>query len=252
MDTFDIQSLRKSLKGDLWEVWETLDTDQRKGIPRPPVEEPAPEEARRFQLISPDDFTVGSMPLIDAIRGRRSQRDYTGERLSLEELSFILWATQGVSKILGGGQTVLRTVPSAGARHPFETYLLINQVADLPEGLYRYLSVTHELCFLDDREDLVERASGASYDQYVRDSAVVLIWAVVPYRTEWRYGPLAHKIIAQDSGHMCQNLYLACEALGVGTCAIGAYQQAKMDDLIGVDGKDIFTIYLASVGRVSA
>ncbi len=128
---------------------------------------------------------------------------------------------------------------------------MINQVAALPEGLYRYLSVSHELCLLDDREDLVERAYGASYDQYVSDSAVVLIWAVVPYRTEWRYGPLAHKIIAQDSGHMCQNLYLACEALGIGTCAIGAYRQAEMDDLIGVDGQDVFTIYLATVGRVS-
>jgi SagB-type dehydrogenase family enzyme len=250
MDTFDMQALRKFLKGDLWESWGNLDTDQRLGIPRPPVEEPAPEEAQRYSLVPPEDFTVGTMPLIETIRRRRSQRDYTGEPLTFEELSFILWATQGVSRILGGGQTVLRTVPSAGARHPFESYLLINQVADLPDGLYRYLSVSHELCFLDDREDLVERAYGASYDQYVQDCAVVFIWAAIPYRTEWRYGPLAHKMVAVDAGHMCQNLYLACEALGVGACAIGAYRQAEMDDLIGVDGQEVFSIYLATVGRV--
>ncbi len=67
MDTFDIQGLRNYLKGDLWEAWENLDTDQRMGIPRPPVEEPAPEDAPRFSLISPDEFTVGEMALIDAI-----------------------------------------------------------------------------------------------------------------------------------------------------------------------------------------
>ena len=252
MKTFDLQAHRNFLKADLWEIWENLETDQQIGIPRPALEEPAPENTLRYPLIPPEEFTLGQMPLVDAIRNRRSQRDYTGEPINLEELSFILWATQGVSRILGGGQTVLRTVPSAGARHPFETYLLINQVADLPAGLYRYLSVSHELCFLDDREDLVDRAYGASFDQYVRESAVVLIWAAIPYRTEWRYGPLAHKMIAVDAGHVCQNLYLACEAVGLGACAIGAYRQAAMDDLIGVDGQEIFSIYLATVGRVGS
>ena len=250
MEPFDLQAYRDFLKGDLWEAWENLDTDQQLGIPRPVVEEPAPEGSQRYALVSPEEFSVGNMTVMEAIQNRRSQRDYTGEPISLEELAFILWATQGVSRILGGGQTVLRTVPSAGARHPFETYLLINQVADLRPGLYRYLSVSHELCFLDDQEDLGERAYGASFDQYVRECAVVLIWAAIPYRTEWRYGPLALKMIAIEAGHVCQNLYMACEALGLGACAIGAYRQAEMDELIGVDGKDIFSIYLATVGRV--
>jgi SagB-type dehydrogenase family enzyme len=89
-----------------------------------------------------------------------------------------------------------------------------------------------------------------TYEQYVFESAVVFIWSAIPYRAEWRYGPLAHKMIAQDSGHLCQNLYLACGSIGLGTCAIGAYNQQIMDDVLGLDGTDEFTIYAATVGKI--
>ena len=65
---------------------------------------------------------------------------------------------------------------------------------------------------------------------------------------EWRYDIAAHKVIAIDVGHVCQNLYLACEAIESGTCAMAAYDQKKMDALLRIDGQDEFTIYLASVG----
>jgi nitroreductase len=59
-----------------------------------------------------------------------------------------------------------------------------------------------------------------------------------------------HKLIALDAGHVCQNLYLAVEAIGAGTCAIDAYDQDKMDALLGVDGKDGFAIHVAPVGKI--
>jgi SagB-type dehydrogenase family enzyme len=67
---------------------------------------------------------------------------------------------------------------------------------------------------------------------------------------EWRYGLAAHKVIALDAGHVCQNLYLACEAIGAGTCAIGAYDQDALDALLEVDGRDEFAVYLAPVGKI--
>jgi len=70
-----------------------------------------------------------------------------------------------------------------------------------------------------------------------------------PHRMEWRYGLAAHKVIAIDAGHVCQNLYLACEAIGAATCAIAAYDQGEIDKLLRIDGQDEFTIYLASVGK---
>jgi nitroreductase len=78
----------------------------------------------------------------------------------------------------------------------------------------------------------------------------VFVWTTIPYRTEWRYSIVAHKMIAQESGHVCQNLYLACEAIGAGACAI-TYDQAKIDAILGVDGKDEFAIYVAPVGKVT-
>jgi len=79
---------------------------------------------------------------------------------------------------------------------------------------------------------------------------VVFIWTAVPYRTEWRYGPVSPKLVALDAGHACQNLYLAVEAIGAGTCAIGAYDQELSDAMCGVDGRDEFVVYMAPVGRL--
>jgi SagB-type dehydrogenase family enzyme len=240
------------LKSDQWDRWDDLQTDQRKGVPAPPVQKPPAEDAPRVDLPAPADLTVGTMPLIDAIRQRRSRRKYTSEPLSQEELSFLLWATQGVSKVVGWTETrhVFRTVPSGGNRQPFETYLLVNRVENIEPGLYRYLPLEHQLVLLSTDADLVDRIHEGTYDQYVKGSAVTFAWTAIPYRTAWRYSILSPKIIAQDSGHLCQNLYLACEAIGAGTCAIGAYDQAKMDAALGVDGEHEFTVYVAPVGMI--
>jgi SagB-type dehydrogenase family enzyme len=151
--------------------------------------------------------------------------------------------------VLYDGVVTLRTVPSAGARHPFETYLLVNHVAGLQAGVYRYLSFEHKLCFLYPDPKIGQKIALAC-DNFARNSAVVFVWTAIPYRTEWRYGVISPKLIALDAGHVCQNLYLACEAIGVGTCAVGAYNQKEMDKMIGVDGEEEFTVYTAPVGKI--
>lgn len=241
---------REFLKAYLWEEWDELETDQKNNVPHPKAQKAIPEDAPLINLIPPDEFAVGNLSVLDAIGRRRSRRNYSSKPISLEGLSYLLWATQGVTDLRRDGRSLLRTVPSAGARHPFETYLLVNNVTSVEPGLYRYLGVEHKLCFLYYDPEIIENFYLATYEQYVDQSAVVFSWTAIPYRTEWRYGPLAHKMIAQDSGHMCQNLYLACESLGIGTCAIGAYDQKMMDDLLRVDGEDEFTIYVATVGQV--
>lgn len=239
---------RRFLKSDLWDKWRTLETDQRKGVPAPPPQKPFAEDAELIDLIAPNDLKVGKMPLIEAIKGRRSHRKYTNEALTLEELSFLLWATQGTQRVVG--HNVLRTVPSGGARHPFETYLLVNKVNRIEPGLYRYLPLNHKLCFISADSVLSEKIHDACFNQYVNNSAVTFIWTVIPYRTEWRYSILSPKIIALDAGHLCQNLYLASESIGVGACAIGAYDQEKMDRILSLDGKEEFAIYVTTIGKI--
>lgn len=244
----EIEKYRRFLKSDLWSRWDGIETDQRKGIAPPPVQKACEEGSAFVDLVARSEMTSGRMPLVEAIEKRRSRRKFTGGELSLEELSFLCWATQGLRGVLRDGAVTLRTVPSAGARHPFETYLLVNNVAGVAPGLYRYLPVDHRLVLESDDGSLVGDIDEACFGQFITTSSVVFIWTVVPYRTEWRYDILSHKVIALDAGHVCQNLYLAAEAIGAGTCAIGAYDQEKLDAALPVDGTEEFAIYVAPVG----
>jgi SagB-type dehydrogenase family enzyme len=110
--------------------------------------------------------------------------------------------------------------------------------------------VEHELAVEYRRDGLGELVKEACLGQaFVTQAAAVWIWTTIPYRMEWRYDRAAHKVIAIDAGHVCQNLYLACEAIGAGTCAIAAYNQDTMDRLLRLDGREEFVIYLAPVGK---
>ena len=225
-------------------------TAQNRGVAPPLLEKPIPAEAQRIDLVHADnlrDITV--MDVFTAIANRRSRRAFSSNALTLKELSFLLWATQGIRKIAASG-TAFRVVPSAGCRHALETYLCVFNVAGLQEGIYRYLPVEHQLLLVSQSADLSSRLSEAALDQdFVGKSSVTFIWTAIPYRMEWRYDIAAHKVIALDAGHVCQNLYTACEAIHAATCAVAAYHQELMDNLLGVDGIEEFAIYLAPVGK---
>ena len=176
--------------------------------------------------------------------------------MSLLQLSFLLWATQGIKSIRGKSYATIRTAPCGGARHPFETYLLVRQVEGLLPGAYHYLPMTHQLELLspmEDREALADLMDLSLCGQrWAAKGNVVFYWSFVPYRSEWRYGIYAHRMIMADMGHVGENLYLACAALGLGTCGIGAYDQKLCDKTFGLDGEEEFTIYTQSVGTVKA
>jgi len=247
-----IKQHREFLKDTLRKDYDFSQTDQHRGVPAPPVEKPFDPDARRVPLLSPAEFKsiIKKTELFSAIVGRESRRHYLQKALSPAELSFLLYSTQGVRHVPNPSVS-LRTVPSAGARHSFETYILMKNVEGVKPGLYRYLPLEHELVFLGDIQNMDMRISLACFGQhFVGEGAVTFVWTTIPYRMEWRYGPLAHRVILIDVGHVCQNLYLACEAIGTGTCGVAAYDQQEVDALIGVDGEEEFTVYLAPVGKV--
>lgn len=249
------------LKGDEWTELDKYETELQKGAPRPDVEKPIPDGAVLVDLVAPEDFKVGQAPLAEVIANRKSQRYFTDESLTLEELSFLLWATQGIREISDDGERYFRNVPSGGNRHPIETYLSIHRVEGVKVGLYRYLPIEHKLLLLKDDPDIAAKTAKGGRDQtrkgpdgepfhFQRDSAVFFIWTAIPYRTMWRYSVVGPKMVAIDAGHICQNLYLAAGAIGAGTVACGAIDRKTMDQVLGVDGENEFTLYMAPVGKL--
>ena len=240
---------RDFFKADGWDDRASWESDQQKELPQPPFQKEISDGAELFDLPSPDSINLGKSELLKIINQRRSRRKFTDEILTLEELSYLLWITQGVQEVKPG--RTLRTVPSGGARHAFETYLFINRVDSLESGIYRYLPLDHRLCLIYRDDNLVNEVNDACLGQtFVGSGAVVFFWTTIAYRAEWRYGHLSHKMIAIDSGHVCQNLYLGAESIGGGTVAIGAYSQERVDLLLKVDGEDEFCVYLAPVGKI--
>lgn len=248
-----MEELRGALKNPPTQVLRAAtSSDQQRGIEPPPLEKEIPEGARRIGLVPIDQLQCESVSLHQAIADRKSHRRFTDESLSLEELSYLLWATQGIREIHPERVHAFRTVPSGGCRHPFETYLFVQRVDGVESGLWRYSALEHALVQVwDDAPAGSPTVGEACYGQkWVDDAAVTFAWTAIPYRTVWRYGADSPKDILLSCGHICQNLYLASESIGAGTCAIVSYDQALLDSLLGVDGMDEMTLYVAPVGKV--
>jgi SagB-type dehydrogenase family enzyme len=252
MDSFQELMIknREFLKDSIRKSVDFSKTDQNNGMNAPPIQKPYPKNADLIDLVVEEDWeNIFDIPLARAVKNRKSRRNYVRDPLSLEELSFLLWASQGVRLV--EGNNTYRNVPSAGCRHSMETYMAVFNVTGLESGVYRYLPLSHQLILEFKDNELEQNLVNAAFgQQFAGLSAVTFIWTSIPNRMEWRYGPVSHKVIAMDAGHAVQNIYLACEAIDAGTCAIGAYDQELVDKLLDLDGVDEFVIYLAPVGKL--
>ena len=225
-------------------------SDQMKGLPAPPLEKAAPHDAVLITLPKPDHIPVPALDLRAAIESRRSVRRYRRDPLTLPELAYLLWCTQGIVHIEPPYFT-LRNVPFAGGRHAFETYLLINRVEGVDPGLYRYLAFSHSLIAVDTGAGAADRVMAACLGQaFVRSSAVTFLWSCAIYRMAWRYSERSYRLVHLDAGHVGQNLYLAALQIGCGVCAIGAFDDELMANLLEIDGENEFILYCAAAGKM--
>jgi len=224
-------------------------SDQVMNLPQPPLALPAEEGKPIHDLPDPKGIKVNPVDLSEAINNRVSVRAYSEEPLSLDELSYVLWSTQGVKEVTKRPAT-LRTVPSAGSRHCFETYVLVNRVEGLEPGLYRFIAVDHKLQEIDMSDEIAERVTQGCFGQrFVLSSAITLILTAVRYRMMWRYTERGYRYMHIDAGHVMQNLYLCAEALNSGVCAIAAFYDDQINEILGVDGEEQFTVYVGALGK---
>ena len=243
---------RSILKSNFLE-FKHIKTDKIKGLPKPPIVKPFTASSILIDLPKVSQDVVKSENIYECIKNRRSTRFYSQDSLSLEELSYLLWATQGITDTNKAGLT-LRTVPCSGATHTFETYLFIMRVEGIKQGIYRYLPLEHKLLFMLELDEIDNKIDAITLDQpfvpnFAKKAAVVFAWSTIPYRSEWKYDISAHKKILIDIGHVSQNLYLASESIDSGACAIGIYDQNLIDEVLGLDGDEEFVLFLGAVGK---
>lgn len=222
---------------------------QDSGIPQPPLELAPPEGAKLLALPPVAKINMPAVDLRLAMESRVSVRSYSNQAVMLDELSCLLWLTQGVRRVSTRPVT-LRNPPSAGGRHAFETYLVINRVKEVPPGLYRYAALEHALLEINLSPDVNDRITHACLNQQqVASCAVTFLWTAVVERMYWRYTERGYRYLLMDAGHVCQNLYLAAEALGCGVCALGAFDDDVLNSILGVDGETQFVVYGGTLGK---
>ena len=191
----------------------------------------------------PEVRLTGNVSLEETLLNRRSVRQYTGEALTLEEVSQLLWAAQGITSECGG-----RTAPSAGALYPLEVYLVAGNVESLAPGIYKYINDGHELAIVSDEDVREELADAAPDKTTVLAGAIDIVISAVYERTTSKYGDRGVRYVHMEAGHAAQNIYLQATALGLGTVTIGAFADELVKDVLSMPGEEA-PLYIIPVGR---
>lgn len=201
-------------------------------------------DSKKIQL--PLSKPTKNLSLDATLRKRKSIRNFSQKSLGIEQLSYILWASTGIQRKEDGFE--FRTVPSAGALYPIETYLVINRTDKLKKGVYHYSVKSHCLEELKLGDFGRPSALAALGQKMCLEAAVVFIWTAIFNRSKWKYQQRAYRYIYLDAGHIAQNVALASTSLGLGSCQIGALFDDEVNNIIGVDGAEESVIYMSVAG----
>jgi SagB-type dehydrogenase family enzyme len=194
----------------------------------------------------PPAVMKGSISVEEAIARRRSIRHYSPRSLSLESLSQIIWAAQGITQQDGE----FRTAPSAGAIYPLEVYVVVRKdgVDGLHEGVYHYHPKGHLLSLVRDGDFSAGLEKATWGQEIVKEAAATIVIAGVLSRTAEKYGKRGAPYMFQESGHAAQNVFLQATALGIGTVVMGAFGETAVRRVLGV-GANERPLYVQPIGR---
>ncbi len=187
------------------------------------------------------------MPLEEALRKRRSLRDFSKNPLNLNELSQLLFAAQGITGRMHG--TPLRTAPSAGALYPIEIYLVVNRVVDLDSGIYHYALRDHALELMELGDFTDEISTAGLKQEMLGQAGVTFILSAIFDRTRSKYGERGFRYVYMEAGHISQNIALQAVSLGLGSVPVGAFLDEKVNRLINNNGVKEAVVYLHAVGK---
>lgn len=195
----------------------------------------------------PTPVASGDADIWRTLQQRRSSRLYKVEQhIAIQDLSCLLWATQGATA--KWGDFIFRTAPSAGGLYPIETYISVRSVESLMPGIYHFRPKDFDLEFIKEGDYSIMLARAALDQAIAANAQMTFVWSALAGRSKWKYRQRAYRYIYLDAGHICQNLYLAAEALGLGVCAIGAFYDDLVNRIVELDGTEETAVYMATVG----
>ena len=209
-------------------------------------------EEPQLTYILPSPKTDGNISVEKALTTRRSHRRFQNKAITAEQLSQILWAAYGVTEPrpnqpnLRGG---LRTAPSAGATYPLEIYAVIGNVKGIEPGVYRYISQEHKIVRTIDKDVRAELSEAALGQRMIREAPASIFYSAIFARTTGRYGDRGHKYVHMEIGHSAQNIHLQAEALRLGTCAVGAFTDSKVRQVLKLPTNEE-PLYMMPIGYV--
>jgi SagB-type dehydrogenase family enzyme len=196
---------------------------------------------KRIKLPAPNFDSNTSIE--QALLKRRSVRNYNNEPLKLAEISQLLWAGQGITA--AGGY---RTAPSAGALYPLELYVVVGNVENIADGIYKYEPNNHELAMIIEGDKRIELCNSALYQESIREAPASIVISAVYERTTWKYGERGIRYVHIEVGHVAQNIYLQAVSLNLGVAVIGAFDDDKVKKVINLSSKE-HPLYIMPVGK---
>lgn len=235
------------IKGTRYPDYSTVDLVLR--VPEPPHELPVREGQTVIKLPSPKRFKVPETSVRSAIECWEPVGFFSRSSVSLKELSYLLWCTQGFKRTVA--ETIqLRNVPSSGSRYPLETYFVTGEVDGLETGLYRYLPKSNSIVAERIDSGLPLEMSTASMNfKVVTRAAVTFLWVAVPYRSVWAIGNRGYRSVLIEAGHTCQNLIMAAACFGFEVYPIDMFHDEMIAKLANLDTETQWPVYLAAVGK---
>ena len=184
--------------------------------------------------LPPPEYTDASIE--ECMEGRRSVRGYKDKGLSLQQISNVLWAAQGITE----ERYEFRTVPSAGATYPLEVFVAKK------DGLFRYIAHSHALKQESDKDLRQAIAKAALGQGFIAGAGAVIVITAIFDRTTNRYGNRGKNYVYIEAGHCAQNIHLEAVALGLGSVPIGAFRDDDVSSVLKL--KDEEPLYIIPVG----
>jgi len=198
-----------------------------------------------MRITLPEPKYESEISIEEAILKRRSIRSYNDQPLTLQDVSQLLWAVQGITD--PGG---LRAAPSAGATYPLEIYVVVGDVEGVDKGIYRYRPDQHELIKVLDAAHREDLASAALNQQFIAEAPINIVITAIYERTTNRYGDRGIRYVHMEAGHAAQNVYLQAVSLNMGTVVVGAFHDDRVADILALPDNEV-PLYIMPVGRIA-